>query len=171
MIVDEAHSSQTGDSARKMKAILGSRAQTAGEDAEDWQDGFNAVVESRGPQPNVSFFAFTATPKGKTLELFGRPGSSGKPEAFHVYSMRQAIEEGFILDVLAALHRPTTPITELLKQAEDDPELPKRRAAAALGEVHAAAPVQRRSENRSDRGALPQQRAATTWTAAPRRWW
>ena len=131
VIVDEAHSSQTGDSARKMKAILGSRAQTAGEDAEDWQDGFNAVVESRGPQPNVSFFAFTATPKGKTLELFGRPGSSGKPEAFHVYSMRQAIEEGFILDVLRHYIDYNT-YYELLKKAENNPELPKRRAAAAL---------------------------------------
>ena len=100
MIVDEAHSSQSGEGAREMKEILGSRAQSNGEDAEDWEDGLNAVVESRGPQPNLSFFAFTATPKGKTLELFGRPGSSGKPEALHVYSMRQAIEEGFILDVL-----------------------------------------------------------------------
>ena len=74
VIVDEAHSSQTGESAREMKAILGSRAQAVDEDGEDWQDGLNAVVESRGPQPNLSFFAFTATPKGKTLELFGRPG-------------------------------------------------------------------------------------------------
>ena len=131
VIVDEAHSSQSGESARELKAILGSRAQTAGEDVEDWQDGFNAVVESRGPQPNVSFFAFTATPKGKTLELFGRSGSSGKPEAFHVYSMRQAIEEGFILDVLRHYIDYNT-YYRLLRQAEDDPELPKRRAAAAL---------------------------------------
>ena len=131
VIVDEAHSSQTGASAREMKAILGARAQAAGEDAEDWQDGLNAVVESRGPQPNLSFFAFTATPKGKTVELFGRPGPGGTPESFHVYSMRQAIEEGFILDVLQhyidydAYYR-------LVKQAEDDPEFPKRRTAVAL---------------------------------------
>ena len=131
VIVDEAHSSQSGEGAREMKEILGSRAQPTGEDAEDWQDGLNAVVESRGPQPNLSFFAFTATPKGKTVELFGRPGSSGKPEAFHVYSMRQAIEEGFILDVLRHYIDYNT-YYRLLKRAEDDPEIPKRRAAAAL---------------------------------------
>ena len=111
--------------------MLGSRAQAAAGEAQDWQDGFNMVVESRGPQPNLSFFAFTATPKGKTVELFGRPGPGGKPESFHVYSMRQAIEEGFILDVLQhyidydAYYR-------LVKQAEDDPEGPKRRTAVAL---------------------------------------
>ena len=59
--------SQTGDSAREMKEVLGSRAQEAAGDAEDWEDGLNAVVESRGPQLNLSFFAFTATPKGKTI--------------------------------------------------------------------------------------------------------
>ena len=131
VIVDEAHSSQTGESAREMKAVLGSRAQEAAGDAEDWEDGLNAVVESRGPQPNLSFFAFTATPKGKTIELFCKPGASGKPEPFHVYSMRQAIEEEFILDVLRhyidydAYYR-------IVKQAEDDPNLPKRRTATAL---------------------------------------
>ena len=131
VIVDEAHSSQTGESAREMKAILGERAQAADSEDGDWQDGLNAVVESRGPQPNLSFFAFTATPKGKTVELFGRPGPSGKPEPFHVYSMRQAIEEEFILDVLRhyidydAYYR-------LVKQAEDDPDLPKRKTAVAL---------------------------------------
>ena len=131
VIVDEAHSSQSGESAREMKEILGSRAQDAVANAEDWEDGLNAVVESRGPQPNISFFAFTATPKGKTLELFGRTGPSGKPEPFHVYSMRQAIEERFILDVLRHYTDYDT-YYRLLKQAEDDPELPKRRAAAAL---------------------------------------
>ena len=131
VIVDEAHSSQTGDSARKMKAVLGSRAREAAGNMADWQDGVDAVVESRGPQPNLSFFAFTATPKGKTVELFGRPGPSGKPEAFHVYSMRQAIEEGFILDVLQHYIDYDT-YYRLAKQAADDPELPKRRTAVAL---------------------------------------
>ena len=131
VIVDEAHSSQTGESAREMKAILGSRAQAVEEDGEDWQDGLNAVVESRGPQPNLSFFAFTATPKGKTLELFGRPGLDGKPESFHVYSMRQAIEERFILDVLQN-YTDYDAYYRLVKQAEDDPEFPKRRTTAAL---------------------------------------
>ena len=134
VIVDEAHSSQTGESAREMKAILGSKAQDAAEgenEGEDWEDGINAVIESRGPQPNLSFFAFTATPKGKTLEVFGRPGPSGKPEPFHLYSMRQAIEEKFILDVLRRYTDYDT-YYRLVKQAADDPEFPKRRAASAL---------------------------------------
>ena len=131
VIVDEAHSSQTGESAREMKAILGVRAQDARQQDEDWQDGLTAVVESRGPQPNLSFFAFTATPKGKTVELFGRPGPSGKPESFHVYSMRQAIEEGFILDVLQN-YTDYNAYYRLAKQAADDPDFPKRRTAVAL---------------------------------------
>ena len=107
VIVDEAHSSQTGETARELKSILGvSDAQTTsatnGEDEPDWEDRMNQIMASRGQQQNLSFFAFTATPKGKTLELFGE-GASGK-EAFHTYSMRQAIEEGFILDVLTQLH-------------------------------------------------------------------
>ena len=113
-----------------MKAILGSRAQTD-EEPEDWQDGLTAMVESRGPQPNLSFFAFTATPKGKTVELFGRPGPSGKAEPFHVYSMRQAIEEGFILDVLQNYTDYNT-YYRIAKQAADDPDVPKRRTAVAL---------------------------------------
>ena len=140
VIVDEAHSSQTGDSAREMKEVLGSRAQEAAGDAEDWEDGLNAVVESRGPQPNLSFFAFTATPKGKTIELFGRPGPSGKPEPFHVYSMRQAIEEGFILDVLQRYIDYDT-YYRIVKRVEDDPEFPKRRAAVALGKFLSLHPV------------------------------
>ena len=131
VIVDEAHSSQTGEAAREMKAILGVRAQDARQEDEDWQDGLTAVVESRGPQPNLSFFAFTATPKGKTVELFGRPGPSGKPESFHVYSMRQAIEEEFILDVLQNYTDYNT-YYRLTKQAADDPDFPKRRTAVAL---------------------------------------
>ena len=88
-------------------------------------------MASRGRQPNLSFFAFTATPKGKTLELFGRPGANGTPEAFHLYSMRQAIEEGFILDVLASYTTYKT-YYRLLKAVADDPDLPKKKAARAL---------------------------------------
>lgn len=98
VVVDEAHSSQTGESVRELKAILGSDI-VLDEDS-DWEDGLNAVMASRMKQKSISFFAFTATPKGKTLQLFGRIGKSGKPEAMHLYSMRQAIEEKFILDVL-----------------------------------------------------------------------
>lgn len=131
VIVDEAHSSQTGETARELKAILGAGAGDDAEGEADWEDRLNQVMASRGKQPNLSFFAFTATPKGKTLELFGRPGATGTPEAFHLYSMRQAIEEGFILDVLTNY---TTYATyyKLLKAAEDDPNLPKKKAARAL---------------------------------------
>lgn len=105
VIADEAHSSQTGSSASKLKQILGSDAPDAEEvSAEELLD---ATVQARQPNERISYYAFTATPKAKTLELFGRPAdptlpasSSNKPEAFHLYSMRQAIEEGFILDVL-----------------------------------------------------------------------
>jgi type I restriction enzyme R subunit len=105
VIADEAHSSQTGSSASKLKQILGSDALEAEEvSAEELLD---AAVQARQPNERISYYAFTATPKAKTLELFGRPAdpalpasASNKPEAFHLYSMRQAIEEGFILDVL-----------------------------------------------------------------------
>ncbi|MQU27544.1 DEAD/DEAH box helicase [Pseudomonas helleri] len=105
VIADEAHSSQTGSSASKLKQILGSDALDGEEvSAEELLD---AAVQARQPNERISYYAFTATPKAKTLELFGRPAdptlpasSSNKPEAFHLYSMRQAIEEGFILDVL-----------------------------------------------------------------------
>ncbi|MBC3377199.1 type I restriction endonuclease subunit R [Pseudomonas sp. SWRI92] len=105
VIADEAHSSQTGSSASKLKQILGSDALDAEEiSAEELLD---AAVQARQPNERISYYAFTATPKPKTLELFGRPAdptlpasSSNRPEPFHLYSMRQAIEEGFILDVL-----------------------------------------------------------------------
>ncbi len=105
VIADEAHSSQTGSSASKLKQILGSDAPDAEEiSAEELLD---AAVAARAPNERISYYAFTATPKAKTLELFGRPANpalpasaDNKPEAFHLYSMRQAIEEGFILDVL-----------------------------------------------------------------------
>ncbi|WP_028578468.1 type I restriction endonuclease subunit R [Desulfomicrobium escambiense] len=132
VIVDEAHSSQTGETARELKAILGagSGANGDGEDA-DWEDELNRVMASRGRQPNLSFFAFTATPKGKTLELFGHIGSDGKPEPIHFYSMRQAIEERFILDVLQNYTTYKT-YFKLIKAIEDDPNLPKKKAARAL---------------------------------------
>lgn len=121
IIVDEAHSSQSGSAAQKLRKALTTEAtakptvtiELEGEtvevtadveiDPEDVtaEDVVNEVIASRKRPENVSYFAFTATPKGKTLELFGRPNpETGLPEPFHVYSMRQAIEEGFILDVL-----------------------------------------------------------------------
>ncbi|HAX37593.1 MAG: restriction endonuclease subunit R [Spirochaetes bacterium GWB1_60_80] len=140
VIVDEAHSSQTGETARELKRILGAGTDQGTEESElDWEDGLNKVMESRGKQKNLSFFAFTATPKGKTLELFGRKGASGKPEAFHTYSMKQAIEEGFILDVL---QRYTTYKTyfKLVKSVEDDPAMPKKKAQKKLGKFMALHP-------------------------------
>lgn len=106
VIADEAHSSQTGSAAGKLRSILGT---DVADDAEGLssEDLLEAAVRSRGPSAKISYYAFTATPKAKTLELFGQPpnpdepvSDDNKPEAFHLYSMRQAIEEGFILDVL-----------------------------------------------------------------------
>ncbi|NAW34033.1 type I restriction endonuclease subunit R [Halomonas alimentaria] len=116
VIADEAHSSQTGSSASKLKALLAAAGETM--EGDDGREGggelevsaemmLDAAVASRRPSERISYYAFTATPKAKTLELFGRPpdpdlpaGADNKPEPFHLYSMRQAIEEGFILDVL-----------------------------------------------------------------------
>ena len=106
IIADEAHSSQTGSTARQLKEVLMIDAKE-GEEELTTDDILDAAVASRRASSNLSFLAFTATPKTKTLELFGRlpnpaepPSKTNKPEAYHVYSMRQAIEEGFILDVL-----------------------------------------------------------------------
>jgi len=132
VIVDEAHSSQTGETARELKKILGAGTDQGTEETEiDWEDGLNRIMESRGRQKNLSFFAFTATPKGKTLELFGRKGDSGKPEAIHAYSMRQAIEEDFILDVLKNYTTYKT-YFKLLQTAESDPKMPKKKAMKKL---------------------------------------
>jgi len=144
VIVDEAHSSQGGESASKMKEILRERdlAAAAAKDAEgeeDAEDVLRKVMESRGPQANLSFFAFTATPKAKTLEVFGRKDAEGKPRPFHLYSMRQAIEEGFILDVLRNYATYKT-YWKLLKKTADDPNVPKRETAAQLARFVALHP-------------------------------
>ena len=106
VIADEAHSSQSGSTARQLKEVL--MTDSSDEDVMlSSEDILDATLAARRANPNVSYYAFTATPKAKTLELFGRcpnpllpPSAENKPEAYHVYSMRQAIEEGFILDVL-----------------------------------------------------------------------
>ena len=135
VIVDEAHSSQTGETSREFKEILGAGMEEAEEEGDEGTDStadrLADVMKSRGPQKNLSFFAFTATPKGKTLELFGRVGASGKPEAFHTYSMRQAIEEHFILDVLRNYTTYKT-YYKLVKSIEEDPKLPKKKATRSL---------------------------------------
>jgi len=138
VIVDEAHSSQGGESAKKMKHALTviDTASISYEESEDYEgeDGEDGIRESmlkRGPQPNLSFFAFTATPKAKTLEVFGQKGMDGKPEPFHLYSMRQAIEEGFIWDVLQNYTTYKT-FFQLTKKIEEDPNINKRKGAVAI---------------------------------------
>ena len=102
VIADEAHSSQTGEAAKKLREALGITDTDKGEEGEavSAEEALLAQMSKRAGSKNISYFAFTATPKPKTMELFGRPGPDGKPAPFHVYSMQQAIEEGFILDVL-----------------------------------------------------------------------
>lgn len=102
VIADEAHSSQTGQAAAKLKQLLSAEELAELEDGGevDTETLLAAGMEARTGSKGLTYVAFTATPKAKTLELFGRPGAGGLPEPFHVYSMRQAIEEGFILDVL-----------------------------------------------------------------------
>ena len=128
--------SQTGESATNLKKVLGTLEQAEKEEGRD-EDKKDEIEDEilkairAGPQPNLSFFAFTATPKTKTLEMFGTPGPDGKPRAFHLYSMRQAIEEGFILDVLKNY---TTYATyyRFEKAVEDDPDVDKRRQSGRL---------------------------------------
>ena len=138
VIIDEAHSSQSGESATELKGVLAANSikEKAKAEAEeqglvDHEEEILKTMLKRGQQPNISFFAFTATPKYKTLEVFGTKGADGKPLPFHLYSMRQAIEEGFIHDVLKNYTTYQT-YYRLLKSIEDDPEVDKRKAARAL---------------------------------------
>lgn len=138
VIVDEAHSSQSGEGAAEMKGVLGGTQlqeeakQQAEEEglADDAQEALLRTMLKRGRQANISFFAFTATPKFKTMKVFDEPGPTGEAP-FHHYSMRQAIEENFIMDVLA--HYTTyKSYYRLMKAIEDDPEVEKKKAARAL---------------------------------------
>ncbi|MBI5406297.1 MAG: type I restriction endonuclease subunit R [Nitrospirae bacterium] len=138
VIIDEAHSSQGGETATELKGVLGGAAireevktKIEEEGLPDSEEEILRTMAKRGRQPNISFFAFTATPKYKTLEVFGRPGPDGKPEPFHLYSMRQAIEERFILDVLRNYTTYKT-YYRLIKSIEDDPKVDKRKAGRAL---------------------------------------
>ncbi|MYK88953.1 MAG: DEAD/DEAH box helicase, partial [Acidobacteria bacterium] len=139
VIVDEAHSSQSGESTKSLKAVLaaGNLEEAAQEEAgartpeEEIDERVLEEIRSRGRLPNLSTFAFTATPKPKTLELFGSKRPDGKFEPFHRYTMRQAIEEGFILDVLAS-YATYKAYWRLLKTIEDDPRYDKRKAEHLL---------------------------------------
>lgn len=133
VIIDEAHSSQSGETAIELKGVLGGAElhekarKLAEEEGEPELEKVFRAMAKRGKQPNLSFFAFTATPKHKTLKVFGRGG-----QPFEKYTMRQAIEEGFIMDVLKnyitykAFYR-------LLKACQDDPNVERKKAAKALG--------------------------------------
>ena len=139
VIVDEAHSSQSSEATKSLKTVLGAGSleeaeAEEGEAAtpeEELEDIILAEIEKRGRLPNLSTFAFTATPKPKTLELFGRQRADGKFEPFHLYSMRQAIEEGFILDVLTN-YSTYKAYWRLLKKIEDDPHYDRRKAEYLL---------------------------------------
>ena len=132
VIVDEAHSSQTGDAAKELRRALGSTEPEVEGDGEltDAETLLAEAVAARGRRPNLSFFAFTATPKGRTLELFGE-ARSGRHEPFHLYPMRQAIEEGFICDVLAG-YVTYNQYFHLEKAILDDPAYDTGKARSAL---------------------------------------
>lgn len=128
IIIDEAHSSQGGRTAAAMNVAL------AGADADDeetYEDQINAIIESRKMLPNASYFAFTATPKNKTLQIFGNEQSDGTFRPFHGYTMKQAIQEGFILDVLTN-YTPVKSYYRLVKTIEDDPEFDVQKAQKKL---------------------------------------
>ena len=141
VIVDEAHSSQSGETATALKGMLNKEgieaaiaAQLSEEEDDDLSDEVKEAVLrdalQRARQPNLSFFAFTATPKFKTKALFDEPGPSDA-SPFHEYTLRQAIEEGFVMDVLQN-YTTYKRFFGLIKQVEDDPDVPRRKAAKAL---------------------------------------
>jgi type I restriction enzyme R subunit len=150
VIVDEAHSSQSGETVGALKGILNKdgiadaiASQISDEEDDDLSEEVKVRLKQemmqRGRQPNLSFFAFTATPKYKTKLVFDEPGPSGAAP-FHEYAMRQAIEEGFILDVLQN-YVTYKRFFGLIRRVENDPNVPKKRAAKALGQFLELHPV------------------------------
>ena len=156
VIVDEAHSSQSGESAMELKGVLNAEgireasstyADEQGGDDENDADQMAAVVREmmkRGKQPNLSFFAFTATPKYKTKKVFDEPGPTGEAP-FHLYTMRQAIEERFILDVLKN-YITYEAYFRLVKVGDDDPHVERKKAARALARTLTFSEVNLRSK-------------------------
>ena len=132
IVIDEAHSSQGGRTSAKMNIAL---SKNGGEEEEEtYEDIINRIMEARKMLTNASYFAFTATPKNKTLELFGEPipqGEKVKHPPFHSYTMKQAIQERFILDVLAN-YTPVASYYRLMKTVEDDPEFDTKKAKKKL---------------------------------------
>lgn len=141
VIIDEAHSSQGGKASAALTNILSDKTledayeedRIAEDNMGDTEEKIIETILKSGTQDNVSFFAFTATPKPKTLERFGHLGIDGKPKAFHLYSMRQAIEEGFILDVLENYTAYKT-FYKIAKDIDDDPLVSKKQATKKLAQ-------------------------------------
>ncbi len=134
IIIDEAHSSQGGRTTAALNRALAVNQEEGDDDEVATEDLINELMESHKMLPNASYFAFTATPKNKTLEIFGAPfedNGSVKHRPFHTYSMKQAIQEGFILDVLQN-YTPVASYYKLAKKIEDDPEFDTRRAQKKL---------------------------------------
>ena len=138
VIVDEAHTSQSGEDAKHLKQVLSCNLEEAeakdqsGADADfNLDDEVSKEMQTRGRQKHISYFAFTATPKNKTLELFGVKDSSGEYRAFHTYTMLQAIEEGFIIDVLEN-YTTFQRYFKLVKKVEDEKEYDKKKALRLL---------------------------------------
>ncbi|MCA9463519.1 MAG: type I restriction endonuclease subunit R [Nitrospira sp.] len=134
IIIDEAHSSQGGRTSAKMSLSLSEAGATPDEE-EEFEDTINRIIEAKKLLPNASYFAFTATPKNKTLEIFGepdpQPDDTVKHRPFHSYTMKQAIQEGFILDVLK-YYTPVNSYYKLMKTVESDPEFDTKRAKKKL---------------------------------------
>ncbi|MCD8375953.1 MAG: DEAD/DEAH box helicase family protein [Oscillospiraceae bacterium] len=132
ILIDEAHSSQNGSLSAKMNMVLSGSVY---EDEDDLEDKINTIIEGRKMVRNASYFAFTATPKNKTLEMFGKreilPDGTIHPQPHYVYTMKQAIEEGFIMDVLL-YYTPVKSYYRLAKTVEDDPRFDKKRAQHLL---------------------------------------
>ena len=133
IVIDEAHSSQGGRTSAALSMALS--AAGAEEEDETTEDKINRLMEAKKLLPNASYFAFTATPKNKTLEIFGepdpQPDGTVKHRPFHSYTMKQAIQEGFILDVLRH-YTPVESYYRLIKKVEGDPEFDTKRAAKKL---------------------------------------
>ncbi|MCB0102188.1 MAG: type I restriction endonuclease subunit R [Anaerolineales bacterium] len=134
VIIDEAHSSQSGESAKHLKKTLAVNLESAeieDQTGDDLEDEILKEIHARGRQNHISYFAFTATPKNKTLELFGRKDANGQFVAHHIYSMRQAIEENFILDVLKN-YTTFARYFKLVKRIPADNEYEKKKAIRLL---------------------------------------
>jgi type I restriction enzyme, R subunit len=183
IVVDEAHSSQSGDAATAVRATLrdlgldsdsddaGAVAARPGErPGENGTDrALRAKAAQRGHSANLSYFAFTATPKHKTLELFGTPGGAGTYRPFHTYSMRQAIEEGFILDPLRNYLTYQT-YFKLVNENPDDREVDRSRANVLLARyalTHDSTVSSTRRSSSNTSGRIPSGGSA----GGPRRWW